>query len=134
MDDDEIEQLIAELRILLNTNGFGWAREQAEAALDPSWHRRWLARALVDAAENVTVYLARMELTVRDSFETEDISFEPDNDPDPDGYIFGPDERSLASEEEVDRLRDPQRREALEELVGNRDVFKQLRDQLIAPT
>lgn len=129
MDDEEIEGLIAALRGMLDENGFSWARQQAEAALDPGWHRRWLARALLDAAENVTVDLAQVELAVLSGLGTDDVGLKPDDGADPDGDTFVPEERSEFTER-IDIRRGPERRETLHRLAGMRDEFEMLRAQL----
>lgn len=129
MDDEEIEQLIDKLRALLDEHGFGWAREQAEGALDPAWHRRRLARALIDAAEVVTVDLAEAEIAMLDRFGTDDIYFKPDDEAEPDGEVFVDDERTPTSVK-IERLRGPQRRGILKNLASQRHVFQELRGQL----
>lgn len=129
MDDEEIEGLIAALQAMLDDNGFSWARQQAEAALDPGWHRRWFARALLDAAENVTVDLAQVELAVLSGLGTDDVNFKPDDGADPDGDTFLPEERSEFAER-IDMLRGPERRETLQRLARMRDEFRMLRAQL----
>lgn len=129
MNDDEIDALIANLRVMLNENGFGWAREQAEASIDQTWHPRWLAHALLDAAESVTVDLAEAELVVLNGFGVEDVTFERDGDADPDGDTIVPEGRAEYSEG-IDRLRGFQRREALLGLVGMRETFQTLRVEI----
>lgn len=129
MDDEEIEKIIGEFRTLLDEHGFGWAREQAEAALDQRWHRRRLARALIDVAETVTVDLAEAEIAMLDHFDVADIAFELDDGADPDGVVFVADERAAVSGK-VDRLCGPQRREVLQDLAGRRYAFEMLRGQL----
>ena len=129
MDDDEIEELIAALRSLLDANGFGWAREQAESVVDPRWHRRWLATALLNAAENVTVDLAEVELSMLDAFGYNDVRFERDDGAEPDGDFIAPDERR-ATMGGGERLRGTQRRGALQELAGMRHAFEMLRERL----
>ena len=126
MDDEEIEVWIGVLRGMLDENGFSWARQQAEAALHPGWHRRWLARALLDAAENITVDLAQVELAVSSGLGTDDFGFKPDDGADPDGDAFVPEQRSEFTER-IDMLRGPERRETLHRLAGMRDEFEMLR-------
>ena len=128
MDEDEIEGLTTELRTLLDENGFGWMRQQGEAALDPSWHPRWLALALLDAAENVTVDLANAELAIMDAFGTDEIRFEPGEAEDFDSEITGMGERSATTEQALEQLHGPQRRGTLEELADTREAFQRLRE------
>ncbi|QIR84908.1 hypothetical protein [Paracoccus sp. AK26] len=129
MEDDEIENLIVGLRTLLDDNGFGWAREQAEAALDPGWQRRWLARALLDAAESVTVDLAQAELAMLETLGTDEVDFEPDGSVDVDGAIVVAAERGSASEM-IDQPRGALRRKTIQELASKRYAFQMLREQL----
>lgn len=130
MEDQEVEQLIAELRILLDTNGFGWAREEAESSLDPAWPSRWLARALIVAAETVTVDLALAELAMIKTFDTE-VEFKPDDTAGPDGDTFVVDgSAAFAQRPPPDRLRGPQRRQALEGVASVRRSFEELKARL----
>lgn len=129
MDDEEIEKTIIELRNLLDDHGFGWAREQAEATFDPGWNRRWLAHALIDAAETVTVDLAEAETVMLDLFGTDEVSFKHDEDADSEMAAFVVD-GSDAVDGKGDRLRGPQRREALKDLIGKRYAFQMLKARL----
>tara|TARA_R110002124_G_scaffold16882_7_gene71441 strand:- start:7886 stop:8287 length:402 start_codon:yes stop_codon:yes gene_type:complete len=129
MGDDEIEELIAAVSSLLDANGFGWAREQAEAGLDPRWHRRWLARALIDASESVTVDLAQAELDVLSTFGADDVHFKPDDGADPDGDAFVTSESTQVAKT-IETLNGPERRETLQRLAGMRLEFQILREQL----
>jgi hypothetical protein len=123
MDDREIDALIAELRRMLDEDGFGWAREQAEGALPPATPPRSMALALIAAAESVTVDLARSELAMLDSFGTEEIHFRPDLGADPDGDGPVPPAPS-------DRLRGAERQAALRILAEQGEAFARLRRQV----
>lgn len=133
MDDEEIEQLIAELRELLFRKGFGWAAIEAEDSLNPMAAPRTRALALINAAKIVTVDLADVELAVNDTFGGENIHFEPDETERPD------DEEALS-------LRDrkaldvgspspsgAERRELLSQLAAYRRAFTLLRIHLESP-
>lgn len=130
MEDEEVEELITELRALLDINGFGWAREEAESSVDSAWHPRRLARALVVAAEAVTIDLAEAELAMTRIFGTE-VDFKPDEGADPDGDALvadGPD--GFPHRAPVDRLRGTERRQMLENLAVLRASFEELKVRL----
>jgi hypothetical protein len=130
LEEEEIEELVAELRTLLDTNGFGWAREEAESSVDPAWQPRQLARALVAAAETVTVGLAQAELSTTEIFGKE-VEFKPDEGAEPDGDALVVDGGAEFSQRApVDRLRGPQRRQVLENLNDLSASFKELRERL----
>lgn len=130
MEDAEIEELIAELRSLLNTNGFGWAREEAESSVNPAWHPRWLARALLVAAESVTIDLADAELAMTQILGTE-VDFKLDDGAAPDGDEFvAHGSADFPHRSPVDRLRGPQRRQTLENLTALRASFEELKERL----
>lgn len=130
MDDDEIEQLIADLRELLFRKGFGWAAVEAEESLNPAVVSRTRALALITAAEIVTVDLADVELAADDYFGGEGIRFKPDDAERADG------EETLTSRDRgaLDvgslPLSGPQRREVLADLAARRHVFTALRSRL----
>lgn len=130
MNDEQIEQLIADLREMLFRKGFGWAAVEAEDSLHPMVQPRTRALALITAAELVTVDLAEVELAVDDIFGGEGISFKPDDTERVDG-----EEAST----QVDRkvldvgslpLAGPQRRGVLAGLAADRKVFTALRSHL----
>lgn len=130
MDDEEIEQLIVDLRQLLFRKGFAWAAIEAEESLNSMVAPRTRALALIAAAESVTVDLADTELAANDVFASGGIRFEPDDTERPDGEDpLGPREREAL---DVGPLTpsDPQRREALVELAAQREVFAALRSHL----
>lgn len=130
MDDEEIEQLIADLRELLFRKGFGWAAVEAEDPLNPMVAPRTRALALITAVEILTVDLADVELAADDIFGGEGIRFKAD------------DSESIDSEEALtarDRkaldvgspsLSGPRRREVLAGLAAHRQVFTALRSHL----
>ena len=132
MSDEEIDDLVAKLRAMLNRNGFGYAAEEAEDGLYATVGHRARALALINAAEGVTVDLADMELRVLDHLEAEELVFGPDDEDqsvDPvraqdvgDGVDAGPGG--------ADRLRGPQRRAFVTELAASRGVFRDLRRRL----
>jgi hypothetical protein len=127
VDKDEIEDLINQLRELLDANGFGWVREQAEASVDPSWHPRWLALALIGASEAVTVDLAKAELFTTEILGGE-AEFKPDDGADQDDASSeGDDVANVPRRAAIDRLRGPQRREAVQALAGLSGTFNELR-------
>lgn len=130
MEDLEIEDLIAELRALLDTNGFDWARAEAEASVDPAWHPRWLAHALIVAAEDVTVNLARVELAMIKTFGQE-VEFKPDEGAAPDNDGFNTDGAADYSRRmAVDRLRGIERSEMLDYLSALQSSFQELKGRL----
>ncbi|MCC5967191.1 MAG: hypothetical protein JJU24_13760 [Natronohydrobacter sp.] len=130
MDDEEIAQLIADLRELLFRKGFGWAAVEAEDSLDPMVAPRTRALALIAAAEIVTVELADVELAAVDIFGGEGIRFKPDDADAADG------DKALAARDRkaLDvgslSLSGPQRHEVLAGLVAYRKVFTALRRRL----
>lgn len=126
MSDDEIERLVAELRTMLVQNGFGWAAEQAEQCLPPEASPAYLARALIQAAESVTVDLADAEITMLKVLGVGDVDFKPDLDSTVDGggAVQRRDGFSLAG---IERLHGSQRLMALEDLAGQREAFDKLR-------
>lgn len=130
MNDEEIEQLIADLREMLFRKGFGWAAVEAEDSLNPMVAPRTRALALITAAEVVTVDLADVELAADDIFGGEGISFKPDDTDRVDGEeaptqadrkVLGVGSLPLAG---------PQRRGVLADLAANRKVFTALRSRL----
>lgn len=132
MEDDEVERLIAELREMLRKKGFGWAEEQALAALQPASPAHMVAHALIDAAETVTVDLAQAEIASLREIGVEDIVFEvdPDADGDSDGSGRVLDESKTISVDEGNWLRGQERKAALEVMSGYAHVFAELRVRL----
>lgn len=131
MDDEEVEQLIADLRELLFRKGFGWAAVEAEDSLNPMVAPRTRALALITAAEIVTVDLADVELAADDVFGGEGIRFKPDDTERADGEeALTPRDRG-ALEVGSRRLSGPQRREVLADLAAHRQVFTALRSRLV---
>lgn len=130
MDDEEIEQLIADLRELLFRKGFGWAAVEAEDSLNPMVVPRARALALITAAEIVTVDLAEVELAAVDIFGGEDIRFKPDVAEPADGEeaLTARDRKAL--DVGSPSLSGPQRREVLAGLAAYRKVFAALRSRL----
>lgn len=130
MDDEEIEQLIADLRELLFRKGFGWAAVEADDSLNPMVAPRTRALALITAAEIVTVDLADVELAADDIFGGEGIRFKPDDVEPADGEeaLTARDRKAL----DVGSLSlsGPQRREVLTGLAAHRQVFTALRSRL----
>lgn len=130
MDDEEIEQLIADLRQLLFRKGFAWAAIEAEDSLNSMVASRTRALALITAAESVTVDLADAELAADDVFGGGSIRFEPDDTERPDDE----EPLSLRDREALDvgplPPSGPQRREVLVELAAHREVFAALRSHL----
>lgn len=130
MDDEEIEQLIADLRELLFRKGFGWAAVDAEDSLNPVVAPRTRALALISAAEVVTVDLADVELAVDDIFGGEGIRFKPDDTERDDGEeALTPTDRKALDVGSLP-LSGPQRRAMLADLAANRKVFTALRSRL----
>lgn len=132
MEDDEIERLIAELRETLHQTGFGWAEEQAQAALPPASPVHKVARALINAAETVTVELARAELASMRGLKVEEIVFKVDSDADGDSdrSVRGIDESKMISVDEGNRLSGQERKAALKKILGSKRVFRELRLRL----
>lgn len=130
MDDEQIEQLITDLRQLLFRKGFAWAAIEAEDSLYSMVALRTRALALINAAESVTVDLADAELAADYVFGGGGIRFEPDETERPD------DEEPLSPRDrealDVGPLppSGPQRREVLVELAAHREVFAALRRHL----
>lgn len=130
MSDDEVEQLIAELREMLFRKGFGWAAVEAEDSLSPTVAPRTRALALITAAEVVTVDLADVELAADDIFGGEGISFKPDDTERVDGEeALIPTDRKVLGVGSLP-LSGPQRRVVLANLAANRKVFTALRSRL----
>lgn len=130
MEELEIEDLIAQLRALLDANGFDWARAEAEASVDPTWHPRWLANALIVAAEDVTVNLARAELAMIATFGGE-VEFKPDEGAAPDDDGFNTDGAAdYLRRATVDRLRGIERFEMLDHLSALQASFQELKGRL----
>lgn len=130
MEEKEIEELISQLREMMDASGFIWARVEAEAAVEPYWPRRWLARALLDAAQSVTVDLAEAELSLFETFDAE-VEFERDDGAAPDGEVLAADfERARQATEQPERLRGQQRRQAVEKLARQSGYFDELRGML----
>lgn len=137
MDEEEVEQLIGELRAMLRETGFGWAGEQAEAALQPDTSRYWIARALIEAAEAVTVDLARIEVTAIRILGVKEIVFKRDLGADGDDRGEGGDgdrssTQTIASEDfgDGDWFRGPQRLGLLEEMQNFASAFADLKGRL----
>lgn len=130
MDNEEIEQLIADLRELLFRKGFGWATVEAEDSLNPMVAPRTRALALISAAEVVTVDLAGVELAADGVFGGEGIRFKPDDTEWVDGEDALTRTDRKASDVGLLPLSGPQRREVLEGLAANRQVFTALRSRL----
>lgn len=130
MDDEEIEQLIADLRELLFRKGFGWAAVEAEASFNSMVAPRTRALALITAAEIVTVDLADIELSIGDSFFGRGIHFEPDDmdRPDDEEALSLRDRKAFDVESYLSS--GPERRRALSELAAHRQVFDLLRSHL----
>ncbi|WP_417273896.1 hypothetical protein [Celeribacter halophilus] len=130
MDDEEIEQLIGDLRQLLFRKGFAWAAIEAEDSLNSMVAPRTRALVLIAAAQSVTVDLANTELAANDAFGGGGIRFEPDDTERPDGE----EPLGLRDREALDVGRlppsGPQRREVLLELAAHREVFAALRSHL----
>lgn len=130
MDDEEIEQLIADLRELLFRKGFGWAAVEAEDSLNPMVAPRTRALALITAAEIVTVDLAAVEMAADDILGGEGIRFELEDTEQADG------EEALAMRDrrvvgvEALPLFGPRRRAVLADLAARRQVFTDVRDRL----
>jgi GNAT superfamily N-acetyltransferase len=130
MEEGEVEELISLLREMMDANGFAWAREEAEAAVEPRWQRRWLARALLDAAQSVTVDLAEAELSMFKTFGAE-VQFERDDGAVPDGEIVAADlEDARQATDQPERLSGQQRRQTVEKLADLRGYFDELRERL----
>ncbi len=130
MEDEEVEELISQLREMMDANGFAWARDEAEAVVEPHWQRRWLARALLQAAQSVTVDLAEAELSMFNTFEAE-VEFEPDDTAAPDGDVLATDVGDARQTvDQPKRLRGQQRRQMAEQLAGLRGYFGELRGRL----
>ena len=130
MDDEEIEQLISDLRQLLFRKGFAWAAIEAEDSLNSMVAPRLRALALIAAAESVTVDLAAIELAADDAFGGGGIRFEPDETERPDGEEpLGLRDRATLDDGPL-LPSDPQRREVLGELAALREVFAALRGHL----
>lgn len=130
MNDEEIEQLIADLRELLFRKGFGWAAVEAEDSLNPMVAPRTRALALITAAEIVTVDLADVELAADDILGGEGIRFKPDDtERADDEEVLTPRDRKALDFGSLP-LSGPQRREALKDLAAHRHVFTALRSRL----
>lgn len=129
MDEEEVEKLTVELRTLLDGQGFGWARQQAESALEGAWDLRTLARALIAASEAVTIDLAEAELAMFASFGADGVEFKADESTDPEGARLAP-PASATTFGQFDPLGGSERRAVLEEQADRRDAFKKLKDQL----
>jgi hypothetical protein len=129
VEDDEVERLIAELREMLRKTGFGWAEEQAQAALPPASPAHIVAQALIDAAETVTVDLAQAEIASLLELEVDEIVFKVDLDADGDSDGSGRvlDESKAMSVDEGNWLRGQERKAALGVMSRYADVFAQLR-------
>ncbi len=130
MDDEEIEQLIADLRELLFRKGFGWAAVEAEESLNPMVAARTRALALITTAEIVTVDLADVELAADDILGGEGIHFRPDDTEQADGEeVLTPTDRKALDFGSLP-LYGPQRRKALKDVAARRHVFTALRTRL----
>ncbi|GEM_PF-2685156 len=130
MDDEEIEQLISELRELLFRRGFGWAAVDAEESLYPTVTRRTRALALISAVEYVTVDLAAVEMRVSDVFGGEDVRFKPDEAYSDDGGEALDLTGRRTADFEAEPISGPQRRAALADLSARRQAFTILRSRL----
>lgn len=130
MEELEIEELIGQLRALFDDNGFNWARAEAEASVDPTWHPRWLAHALIVAAEDVTVNLARTELAMIATFGRE-VEFKPDEAANPGNDGFNTDGVADYSRGAmVGRLREDERVMMLGNLSELQASFQELKGRL----
>lgn len=130
MEEGEVEELISQLREMMDANGFDWARQEAEAAVEPHWQRSWLARALLDAAQSATIDLAEAELSMFETFRIE-VEFERDDDAAPDGEVVAADlEDARQATDQSERLRGQRRRQTVEKLAGLRGSFDELRERL----
>lgn len=130
MEEEEVEELISQLREMMDANGFAWAREEAEVAVEPHWQRRWLARALLDAAQSMTVDLADAERSMIQALDAE-VEFEPDDGAAPDGEVVAADLEDVSrTTDRPERLRGQQRRQTIESLAGLRGYFDELRGRL----
>ncbi|MBX9717574.1 MAG: hypothetical protein K2X36_01870 [Microbacteriaceae bacterium] len=130
MEDGEVEELISQLREMMNAHGFAWARGEAEAAVEPHWQRIWLARALLDAAQSVTVDLAQAELSMLETFDAE-VEFELDDNSALDGDVLAADVvGAQQATDQPERLGGPQRRRTIEELARLHGYFDELRGRL----
>jgi hypothetical protein len=130
MDEEEIERLIADLRTMLIVRGFGWAAAQAEMGVFSDANRYWVAQALIDAAESVTVDLAEVEIRMLDRLEVEDVEFKPDDDDDSDSDIGSVPPRHESRDDPLgltENLRGEERRAVLQDLATRRSVFIELR-------
>ncbi len=131
MEDQEIDGLIAVLRAMMARNGFGWAADEAEAGLYATAGRRARARALIDAAEGVTVDLAEVEIRMLDRLGAEEVLFKPDPDAGDGERPSGPlEEDGDFALGDRDRLRGQRRRAALAQLASQRAMFEELRGRL----
>ncbi|HUD92204.1 hypothetical protein [Sphingobium sp.] len=129
MDEEEVEGLIAELRAMLRGMGFDWAAEQAEAGIHPATASRAVARALIDAAEAVTVDLAQAELATMQLLKVDEIVFMPGPDADGDARDLVETKESIGLDQN-DRVRGQQRRAALDIVSGYAPTFAALRGRL----
>ncbi|MDR6955513.1 hypothetical protein J2X65_004893 [Ancylobacter sp. 3268] len=130
MDNDDIQQLITELRRMLVDNGFGWVVDEAETELYPTVALRTRALALIDATEGVTVNLAEIELRTLDVLEVEGVEFKPDEEDRPDGGVLVDQASGVEAIRSADRLRGAERRAKLKQLAEQRFAFQVLRRRL----
>jgi len=130
MDDEETEQLIADLRELLFHKGFGWAAVEAEDSLNLLVTPRTRALALITAAEIVTVDLAAVEIAADDILGGEGIRFTPDDTEGTDDEEAFTLRDRRAVDVEAHPLSGPQRRAVLADLAAHRQVFADLRSRL----
>lgn len=130
MDNEEIQQLITELRRMLVENGFSWIANEAEADLAPIVAPRTRALALIDAVEGATTQLAEIEISALDVLNVEDIHFEADEERFPDGRELLGDAMEGAASSIADQIRGARRRARLELLAEKGATFKMLRGRL----
>ena len=130
MENEEILQLITELRRKLVDNGFGWVVDEAEAELYATVELRTRALALIDAAESVTVNIADVELRTLDVLDVENVDFQRDEVDPTEGDVGMEQPFAVEIISGTDGLRGAQRREALELLAEQRLAFTSLRRRL----
>lgn len=135
MDEEDIRSLIIMLRAMMAEAGFGWAVDQAEACLPIDASLHWRARALIDAAEAVTVGLAEAEISAQQSLGVGEITFTPDVGGAIDGDGVGDDAGPrlgprVLVDEGADDQTGRQRTSVLTDLAGQHATFRELRNLL----
>ena len=121
MNSEEIEQIIIELRKMLNDNGFDWIVADVDAAEWTEADSLHQALALIKGVESVMVGLAKVENAAIKQLKVEEIIFKPDTDLD--------DGSTLASSS-VERIHGQQRRDIIVQLIDSGDLLRELRDQI----